>query len=248
MAIAKAVYNQNLYPKQLEVQPETNEVTGTSQAELSWRVPVHGTVYGAALNYQEELDVLGNALYEKPYNTPPAAPVLYIKPVNTLTPHLSSVPVPQGEEELQTGAALGIVIGKSATNIEVNAAWDYIDGFTVANDISLPFESFHRPPVKQKARDKFCPIGPWVVAKEEVAHPDDVTIEVFVNGKTRQTATTRNLVRSIPQLLADVTEYMTLYEGDVLLTGTPARPPLVQKGDKVQVKIAQIGTLENTIQ
>ncbi|SFL47192.1 fumarylacetoacetate hydrolase family protein [Salibacterium qingdaonense] len=248
MATAKGLYNEKIYPVPMDVQPETNDVRGLPDNNVTWRVPVNGTVYGAALNYREELDELGDALHEKPYNKPPEAPVLYIKPVNTLNPHQHPVPMPADENELQTGASLGIVIGKTAVQVNPGDAWEYIEGFTAANDISLPFESFHRPPIKQKARDKFCPVGPWIVDKADVPDPDQLTIETKVNSETKQKASTAGLVRSIPRLLADVTEFMTLYEGDVLLTGTPARPPHVQKGDHVQVTIEQIGTLENTIQ
>ncbi|RSL33126.1 4-hydroxyphenylacetate isomerase [Salibacterium salarium] len=248
MATAKGIFNENMQPERLQVNPETNEISEESNRDINWRVPVEGTIYGAALNYQGELEELGSQLHEKPYNAPPKAPILYIKPVNTLNPHKHSIPMPKGEKELQVGASLGVVFSKTATKVEPESVWDYIEGFTIANDVSIPFESFHRPPIKQKTRDKFCPIGPWIVSKEDVAQPENLKIKVYINGEIKQTTSTHNVSRSIEQLVADVTEFMTLYEGDVLLTGTPEHPPLVQTGDKVQIKIENIGTLENTIQ
>ncbi|WP_240376805.1 fumarylacetoacetate hydrolase family protein [Bacillus piscicola] len=251
MVKAKALFNDLYQPAAIEVNAAANEVTvknNTHQAdELHWRVPVSGTVYGAALNYKGELDKLGDQLHEDPYKEPPKAPVLYIKPINTLSPHQSVIPLPAEEKELQAGAALAVVFGKTATQVNAESALDYVEGYTVVNDISIPHESVHRPAIKQKARDGFCPIGPWVVQKDQVSNPDDLELRVYVNNELKQTASTKNLVRDVKQLIADVTEFMTFYPGDVLLVGTPENPPLVKDGDKVKVEIDEIGALENKV-
>ncbi|GAK09030.1 fumarylacetoacetate hydrolase family protein [Geomicrobium sp. JCM 19038] len=213
--------------------------------ELRFAVPKIGTVYGTALNYEGELANLGEKVNEAPYKNPPKAPVLYIKPRNTFCAHKADIPFPEDSDYLQAGAALGIVLKKQATRVPIDHAADYIAGFTIVNDVSIPHESMHRPAIKQKARDGFCPIGPWVVDASDVDRADDLNIHVYINDERRQSNSTKNLIRDIHTLLADVTDYMTLYEGDVLLVGTPENPPLFQAGDTVRIDIEGIGSLEN---
>lgn len=120
-------------------------------------------------------------------------------------------------------------------------------GYTVANDVSIPHSSVYRPAIKEKARDGFCPIGPWIVENEEIPNPDDLDITVHINGELKQQQTTRNLIRSVDELIAEVTSFMTLYEGDTLLIGVPENPPLARNGDVVKITIAGIGSLENQV-
>ena len=234
---------------QADLAGATVELYGKKQpvSNVSWNPPVNGTVYGALLNYQGKYDEVKDQFYEPPYKQPPKAPILYIKPANTLTGCNSGVPLPAGEEQLEVGAALAVVIGKTATRVKAGNAMDYIEGYTIANDVSIPHESVYRPAIKQKARDGFCPIGPWIVAKDDVADPGQLDIRVLINGELKQENNTRNLIRSIPQLIEDITDFMTLQRGDVLLAGVPEGAPRARKGDRVRIEIAGIGTLENTI-
>src|SRR5699024_10428268 len=140
--------------------------------ELSFDVPVSGTVYGTLLNYQGAYKAFESQMHEKPYKAPPKKPVLYIKPKNTFASHGAAIPLPEGVSELQMGAALGLVIGKTAKQVKADEALEYMKGFTVVNDVSIPHESVHRPAVKEKARDGFCPMGPWVVEREAVTDTD----------------------------------------------------------------------------
>jgi 5-oxopent-3-ene-1,2,5-tricarboxylate decarboxylase/2-hydroxyhepta-2,4-diene-1,7-dioate isomerase len=188
-----------------------------------------------------------DAFHQAPYKQPPKAPVLYIKPVNTLTGANSGIPLPTGEEKLEMGASLAVVIGKTATRVKAEDAFDYIEGYTIANDVSIPHASVYRPAIKQKARDGFCPIGPWIVSKEDVANPDQLDIRVYVNGELKQENSTRNFIRPVSKLIEDVTDFMTLRPGDVLLAGVPEGAPLAGKGDRVRIEISGMGALENTI-
>ncbi|HEY9577271.1 MAG TPA: fumarylacetoacetate hydrolase family protein [Pseudobacillus sp.] len=215
--------------------------------QLDFDAPVSGTVYGALLNYKGALEVLGETVNEAPYKAAPKAPILYIKPANTINSHNRPIPLPEGVEALEIGAALGIVIGRTATRISEEEALDYVAGYTVVNDVSIPHESVYRPAIRQKARDGFCPIGPWVVKREEVQNPDRVHTRVYINGGLRQENTTANLIRPVARLLADVTDFMTLNAGDTLLVGVPEKAPLAKAGDVVRVEIEGVGVLENTI-
>jgi 5-oxopent-3-ene-1,2,5-tricarboxylate decarboxylase/2-hydroxyhepta-2,4-diene-1,7-dioate isomerase len=210
-------------------------------------IPEIKTVYGALLNYQGAYEALQPKMQEEPYKAPPEAPVLYIKPKNTWISHGQAIPLPEGENHVEIGAALGVVIGKTATKVTAETALEYVAGYTIVNDVSIPHDNFHRPAVTKKARDGFCPVGPWVMHKDAVANPNDLAIQVAINGEVKQENTTKNLVRSVETLLKDVTAFMTLSPGDVLLVGVPENAPLAKENDHVSVKITGIGELESRV-
>lgn len=212
---------------------------------LAFDVPVRGTVYVALLNYRENLQCLGEAMTQPPYKAPPRAPVLGIKPANTLTGHGTAVPVPGDSPALATGPSLAIVIGRVACRVPADRALEVVAGYTVANDVSVPHDSYLRPAVRLRCRDRFCPIGPWITPAGAVPNPDALAIEVSVNGVLALRASTASFVRPVARLLADVTEFMTLLPGDVLLTGTPQGAPLARPGDRVAIDIPGVGRLEN---
>ena len=206
-----------------------------------------GTVYGTLLNYRGALAALGDAVHQPPYKAPPKAPVLYIKPANTWIGAGAPIPVPGDAEALQMGAALGVVIGRTACRVPLEAALDYVVGYTVVNDVSVPHDSYYRPSIRLKCRDGFCPIGTKIVDRARVPDPDALTVRVFVDGALRQQNTTANLVRPTARLIADVTEFMTLSAGDILLTGVPENAPLARAGQRVAIEIEGVGRLENPL-
>lgn len=210
-------------------------------------VPITGMIYGALLNYKGEVEAISDTLHQEPYKAPPKAPILYIKPENTKIAHKMPIPLPANVAELQVGAALGIVIGRTASKVSIEEAFDYIDGYTIVNDISIPHESVYRPAISQKARDGFCPVGPYIVEKHSSIQPDRLKIQVFINNELCQENTTANLIRPVAQLLSEMTSFMTLDPGDVVLVGVPEHPPLVKAGDHIRIEIEQIGVLENQV-
>jgi 5-oxopent-3-ene-1,2,5-tricarboxylate decarboxylase/2-hydroxyhepta-2,4-diene-1,7-dioate isomerase len=205
------------------------------------------TVYGVLLNYKGALAALGDTVNEPPYKAPPKAPVLYIKPANTWIGDGAPIPVPGDVEALQMGAALGVVIGRTACRVPAESALDYVAGYTVVNDVSVPHGSFYRPSIRFKCRDGFCPIDTAVVDRARVSNPDALRVRVFVDGALRQENTTANLIRPTARLIADVTEFMTLAEGDMLLTGVPENAPLARAGQRVAIEIEGVGRLENPL-
>jgi 5-oxopent-3-ene-1,2,5-tricarboxylate decarboxylase/2-hydroxyhepta-2,4-diene-1,7-dioate isomerase len=204
-----------------------------------------GTVYGTLLNHRSALAALGEAVNRPPYNAPPAAPVLYIKPRNTLAGSGSPVRIPAGTPELEVGACLGVVIGRTACKIAEPRALDYIAGYLILADVSIPHSNFHRPSIRFKARDGFCPLGPAVTARRAVTDPDALTIRSYVDGTLVQTASTADLIRPLARLLADVTEFMTLAPGDVLALGAAAPAPRVCPGQTLRIAIDGLGSLSN---
>ena len=135
---------------------------------------VCGVVYGTLLNHRSALEAFGAAVNAPPYKAPPKAPVLYIKPRNTWIGPGEAVVVPDGVEELEMGATLGLVIGRSACRVHEAAALSFVAGYVIVNDVSVPHASYYRPSLRFKARDTFCPIGPFV-PRERMGSPDAVT-------------------------------------------------------------------------
>lgn len=204
-----------------------------------------GVVYGTLLNHRLALQALGAQVNQAPYKAAPKAPVLYLKPRNTLARHGDSVTVPADAPELEVGAALGIVIGRTACRLATDNALDHVAGYTIVNDISVPHESFYRPSVRFKARDGFCPIGPKVVPRAAVADPDALQVQVWVDGVLQHQTSTGERVRNVAQLLVDVTDFMTLQAGDVLMLGVSAGAPRARAGQEVAIEIEGLGRLVN---
>lgn len=210
---------------------------------VACRAPVRGAVYGTLLNDRAALAALGDALHVAPYKAPPQAPILYLKPRNTLAGHRAQVVVPDDALGVEVGASLGIVIGRTATHIGANRAYDYIAGYTLVADLSVPHASVYRPSVRFRARDGFCVIGPAVVAARHVAAPDNLDIAVSLNGAASFTASTASSVRNVAQLLADVTDFMTLSAGDVITSGVRHGSPVAHIGDTATLSVGALPPL-----
>jgi 5-oxopent-3-ene-1,2,5-tricarboxylate decarboxylase/2-hydroxyhepta-2,4-diene-1,7-dioate isomerase len=218
-------------------------------AALSFDVPPYrlsGTVYGALLNHSSALAALGPAVHESPYKAPPRAPVLNVKPRNTLSFDGEPVTVPADAEELEVGANLGIVIGRIACRLCEANALECVAGFIIVNDVSVPVESHYRPNVRQRARDGFCPLGPRVVTRSSVPDPDSLGIRVYVDGRLNASSNTSGLIRKVATLLVDVTDFMTLAPGDILAAGAAAPAPRVRAGQEVRIEIDSLGSLTNS--
>ena len=208
--------------------------------------PPRGTVYGSLLNFRSALAALGDQVHRPPYKAPPQAPVLYIKPRNTLAEDGDAVTVPEGVDALEIGASIGLVIGRTACRVDVAGALEFISGYVIVNDISVPHASYYRPSMRFKCRDGFCPIG-MPVAREAVADPGALTLGVEIDGHEVQRSSTADLVRPAARLLADVSEFMTLHPGDVLMIGVPGGAPLARAGQRVRIVVPGLGRLQSSL-
>ena len=205
-----------------------------------------GTVYGTLLNHRDALAALGNAVNEPPYKAAPKAPILYIKPRNTWLDAGEAIVVPAGVDAVEIGATLGLVIGRPACRIREADAMSFVAGYVIVNDVSVPHDSYYRPSLRFKARDTFCPIGPFV-ASDAIASPDALGIVVSIDGETVQRASTAGLIRSAARLLAEVSDFMTLAPGDVLSVGVAAGAPRARAGQRVSIAIDGLGRLDNPL-
>jgi len=176
----------------------------------------------------------------------PDRPLLFIKTPNTVASHGSTVTLPAGKERIDYEAELGVVIGEQCRNVSEGNADDVVAGYTCLNDISNRDDQDREQNwVRGKAFDNAAPIGPVIATSEHLS--DDATIETRVNGETRQSATIDQMVFSIPELIAEITEYMTLEPGDVIATGTPEGVGKLADGDDVEIEIGGVGTLEHSV-
>ena len=215
------------------------EVRALLSRGVACAAPIRGTVYGTLLNDARALAALGETVHAAPYKAPPRAPILYIKPRNTLAGHGARVVVPEDAPGIEVGASLGIVIGRTASRVSMETAFDYIGGYTIVADLSIPHQSVYRPSVRMRARDGFCVIGPTVVARRHVADPDALDIVVEIDDGTTFRASTATSIRHVAQLVSDVTEFMTLSAGDVLTLGVPHGVPVIGAGETVSIAIGQ---------
>jgi len=189
-----------------------------------------GTVYGTLLNFQREHALWAPRMQEAPYKAPPKAPVLYIKTANTFTPAGQAIALPAGAA-VQVAASLGLVMGN-----------DGVSGAVLFNDVAIAHESYYRPPVKARCVDGFLGVGADcepLARLGGLAGLAGLQIELHINGVHRQTTVLAELLRDAGTLLADVSEFMTLRPGDVLMLGTDCLAdgtrPLVHPGDTVEI-------------
>jgi 2-keto-4-pentenoate hydratase/2-oxohepta-3-ene-1,7-dioic acid hydratase in catechol pathway len=152
-------------------------------------------------------------------------------------------------------AELAVVIGRQGRDINEATALDYVFGYTVANDVTArDLQQRHGQWYKGKGLDGFCPLGPVVVTADEIGDPHGLEISLRVNGMEKQHSNTSHLIFRLPRLVAEWSAGMTLYPGDILLTGTPSGvgvgrtpPEFLKPGDVVEAEIAGIGVLRNVV-
>lgn len=209
--------------------------------KVTWLPPVTPTkVVGFALTYPDHAEELGVAR--------PEQLAVFFKPPSALVGHRAPVIYPAGTTYMHYEVELAAVIGRRCRRVRPDAAYDVIRGYTIANDVTVRdyIANFYRPPVKAKGWDTFGPLGPYLV-EGEIDDPHRLELRAFVNGELRQRGNTSMLAYSIPELIAFVTEFMTLEAGDVILTGTPKGISPVHPGDVMRMEIDGLGALENPV-
>jgi 5-oxopent-3-ene-1,2,5-tricarboxylate decarboxylase/2-hydroxyhepta-2,4-diene-1,7-dioate isomerase len=215
-------------------------------ADLTASTLCRGTVYGVALNDPADLTALGDAVPQAPYKAAPKAPVLYIKPRNTWSKSGEVIVVPAGVEALRMGAALGVVIARPACRLSEAEALAHVAGWCVINDVAVPHASWYRPSVPCLARDGFCVVGE-MVPTASIADPDALPFCVEIDGKRVQQTSTAGRVRGVAQLIADLSEFMTLHPGDIVMTGLTHQPPQARAGQRVVIRFDGLPMIENTL-
>jgi 2,4-diketo-3-deoxy-L-fuconate hydrolase len=180
----------------------------------------------------------------------PEQPVLFMKATSAIGGPNDTVVIPRGSVKTDWEVELGVIIGEVTRDVRVDEAMAHVAGYAVINDLSeREFQLEHGGQwVKGKSCDTFGPIGPWLVTRDEVADPQDLSLWLEVNGHRYQNGNTRTMVFGVAQLVSYISRYMTLMPGDVISTGTPAgvglglKPPTYLKpGDVIELGIEGLG-------
>lgn len=208
----------------------------------AWLPPIKpNKMIGLALNYADHAEELG---LERPQE-----PVLFIKPNSSLVGHKGKIHFPHGTTYMHYENELAVVIGQTGKGIKPREAFDYIRGYTIANDVTVRdfVSNMYRPPVRAKGHDTFGPLGPVLVDRDDIPNPENLNLRTYVNGELRQQGNTNDLIYSIPELIAFISSFMTLEPNDVIWTGTPKGISRIYPGDELKLEIDGIGCLENTV-
>lgn len=218
-----------------------------------------GKLLAVAANYQDHVAEGGG----DPLNKARLAPRLFLKPPTTLAAPGAEIELPSISTQIDWEAELAVVVGSGGKDIDVAAALTHVAGYAVANDVSARsveygYERDSAPVVgffdwlAGKWPDGFCPFGPWLVTAPDVPDPQDLAVELAVNGVTRQSGTTADMIFDVAELVSFASRLMTLEPGDVLLTGTPAGTgaatgEFLRRGDEMTVRITGLGELVNRV-
>ena len=212
-------------------------------------IPRPGKIVAVGRNYADHAKETGVDPFEKPR-------IIAKLPSSVVGP-AATVRRPKAVAKMDFEAELAVVIGEFASDVPRERALDFVAGYTALNDLSAREFQFDVSPPQTtfaKSMDGFCPMGPWLVTKDEIPDPQALDLSCHVNGETMQRGSTADMIFSVDRLIEHVTQYMTLEPGDVIATGTPAgvgafrSPPLwLKPGDRVRVEISRVGVLENAI-
>ena len=216
---------------------------------IEWLAPIPRTpknVLCVGKNYFEHATEMGSEAPEKL--------MIFTKSPTTIAADEQSLPIHADVTvNLDYEGELAVVIGKKGHNIPRQLAYDYIFGYTIANDITArDIQTAHGQFFLGKSLNATCPMGPYLVTKDEIPNPNNLSIVTKVNDDIRQNGNTDSMIFKIEQIIAEISRFVTLEPGDVILTGTPAgvgkgmNPPVfLKKGDLVNISIEGIGTLSN---
>lgn len=208
-------------------------------SEVRLLAPVEPTkVLCIGLNYRDHAVEFGLPI--------PPEPIFFLKPSTSVIGPDDDIIYPPQTQNLHYEAELAIVIGKTAKNVKESDAFDYVFGFTVANDITArDLQKKDNQWSRAKGFDTFCPLGPWI--ETEIGDVDDLEIKLYLNGELRQNSNTKHLVFKCSYLIEYLSSIMTLLPGDVIITGTPSGIGAMAEGDKVEAYVENIGTLRNGV-
>ena len=206
-----------------------------------------GKIICVGLNYRDHPEEQGVDL--------PTAPLLFAKWNNTLIGPGEPIVIPPIVTKTDYEAELGVVVGSQVSRVSAENALEAVAGYICVNDVSARDLQFADGQWSRgKSPDTYCPVGPHLVPREEISDPQNLAIRAILNGETMQDSTTANMVFGVAEIIAYVTQTITLEPGDLIATGTPAgvgafRDPKVfmQPGDEITIEIEGLGSLTNPV-
>lgn len=214
-------------------------------SEVVAAVPfVPRTFYAAGLNYVSHVREMADRRGEAP--NLPAKPDMGYRAVNALIAHDEQVVIPRDATQVQYEGELAVVIGRRAKHLTEADALSCVLGYTIGNDVSeRAWQKSDRTFWRAKNADTFKPMGPWIVTGLDEAALEAMTTTVRLNGEVRTQFATWDMLFGVRRFIATMTQYLTLYPGDVIWMGTDGVSPDLEPGDVVEIDISGIGTLRN---
>lgn len=239
--IAGASLSRAMLKKLLHLDPEQlPKVNG--KPRLGPPVTAVGKLIGIGFNYADHTARAGMTL--------PAEPLMFMKATSAITGPADSIAIPLGAQKTDWEVELAFVIGSKATRVKEQDALQHIAGYLICNDVSERSYQFDRGGTYDKGKgcDSFAPLGPWLVTRDEVPDPQALDLWLDVNGERMQTGNTQSMVFSVAFILSYLSQFMTLWPGDVVTTGTPLgtgfsrKPPrFLGAGDRLRLGITGLG-------
>ncbi|GGB05332.1 fumarylacetoacetate hydrolase family protein [Allosediminivita pacifica] len=207
-----------------------------------------GKLLAIGLNYSDHAAETGMAL--------PEEPIVFSKATSCISGPNDPVQIPRGSQKADWEVELGVVIGMTAKYISPAQALAHVAGYCVVNDVSeRDFQTARSGQwIKGKSHDTFGPLGPWLVTADEVSDPQDLDMWLDVNGTRMQTGSTATMHFSVAEIIAHLSQFMTLHPGDVIATGTPPgvgmgqKPPVfLREGDVMELSVEGLGVQQQTV-
>ena len=201
-----------------------------------------GKILGVGLNYRSHIDETGSKA--------PPEPLVFSKAVTALSGPNDPIVLPIGASQTDWEAEVAVVIGSRAQYVDEEHALAFVAGYAVMNDVSERNFQKHRGGqfVKGKSADSFAPLGPWLVTRDEVSDPQNLSIWLDLNGTRRQDGNSRNMIHGVAHIVSHLSHFMTLMPGDVITTGTPdgvgmacSPPEYMKPGDIVELGVEGLG-------
>ena len=176
----------------------------------------------------------------------PEHPILFMKANSAVVGPNDTVRLPRGSERGDWELELGVVIGKAAKYVSKEDALDYVAGYCIVNDVSERHMQMNLTGqwTKGKSCDHYGPVGPWLVTRDAVSDPQKLAMRLAVNGKIMQDGSSADMIFSIAEIIAHLSELMTLHPGEIFATGTPAGVGMGQRPDPVYLQDGDVMTLE----
>lgn len=237
--------------------------TPLAQAKLLAPVLWPSAIYCAGANYSDHVKEMAAAQGVKPEPDPHTVglkPWHFIKSSRSVVGPDATVKVPPASKMVDWEAELVAVIGKPAKDVPLDKALDHVAGYTIANDLSardlgkrMPVSEaspFRHDWIGQKCFDGACPLGPYIVPATDIRDPQKLAMKLWVNDVIKQDSNTAHMIFTLAEQLSHLSSRITLYPGDLILTGTPAgvgmgRKEFLKAGDVVKIEIENVGTLTN---
>jgi 2-keto-4-pentenoate hydratase/2-oxohepta-3-ene-1,7-dioic acid hydratase in catechol pathway len=253
--------------KQLEAAANGPKGEGKPVSAAKLLAPVRwpGTIYCAGANYQDHAEEMWKASGQPPQPDPHTLglkPWFFIKAARSVTDPGAKVAISHYSKKMDWEAELAVVIGRTARDLTLENALSCVAGYTVGNDLSardlgfrqqVPETSpFRADWIRHKSFDGSCPLGPWITPAAYISNPGNLAIKLWVNDTLKQNSNSGKMIFNIAEQISHLSTGITLYPGDVIMTGTPAgvgagRNEFLKAGDVVKVEIAEIGTISNTM-